>query len=512
MKASGTTTVSGSSYRCAVLTLGALIALQVGSVGLARAVEDPVAAAEADWEAQMRQLAEEGDEEAALEVARILLDKGDSRSATEWLRRAETMGAAVPSDLRRAEREGARPEASGGGWGAGRVERSTVVSTTEPGGIGDPCNRPGLDLDTALRRADLALADRDLERWVAVIVPLVRGGCLDPALEEQIGKALSVEEGRDAARDREVAAAVRKGRPTAGTQIGRSLEPSSSSGGVWGQIANGLIAVMESRQSGAPEPYSRVPEGADQATRNAYAGIWADTQNQIERDPEGNQWDRASALVKGKLEQRGDPGPLPPPESAEGAEPVSPGTSAPVPAGGLLPGSGAGGDRNCGPADEDQCSARGKRPGLTCVCCQGSFGLPEDCHWSGGPAPRPSLTIEACTNLFESDSPTCDTRMSAMQSGGWWVWSAEETWTVEKQQPGIEEPVAWPFKRRLWGLEKPRGCTPEDTGRIGESRAFVRMGDAGPFTRKEALDYVRSQQQACCAAASGQSRKAANCE
>jgi hypothetical protein len=383
-----------SRRRPLLLLLAALSATLLGSPP-ARGVDDPVAAAEAAWEEEMRQLAEEGDEEAALELGRIAVDRGDTQGARTWLERAKALGAEVPPDLEQAASSTRPAPRSGGGWGSGSVERRAVGSPIEPRGSSDPCDRPGVDLDLALRRADLALSNQDLERWIDAIVPIVRAGCRSPALVERIEKARATEASLEAARDREIASAVRQGRPTVGTQVGRSLDPSSSRAGAWSEVADGLIAILQDRQdsrrrSASPPDAPRIPANADQATRNAYAGIWADTQDQISHDPEDDYWARVAERtgVKAAITQRGETEPLPAPP----APPVATGDP-----GGLLAGSSGAGGACAGlyTAAEATCDGMfGKRPGSVCQCCPGIYGL-DHCSWSEGTAPA-AATHKVC--------------------------------------------------------------------------------------------------------------------
>lgn len=370
-----TRTASASRRRPLLLLLAALSAALLGSPP-ALGVDDPVAAAEAAWEEEMRQLAAEGDEEAALELGRIAVDQGDPQEARTWLRRAEALGAEVPPDLEQAASSTRPVSRSGDGWGSGSVERRAAGSPIEPRGSSDPCDRPGVDLDLALRRADLALSNQDLERWIDAIVPIVRAGCRSPALVERIEQARATEESLQAARDREIASAVRRGRPNVGTQVGRSLTPGSANVGAWADVAGALIGIMESRRGAAPSTDRRIPEGVDQATRNAYAGIFADTQDQIERDPAGSYWDQVAEKVGVKaMTRRGDT------DAPEGSEPQPSGDAD----GGLavtppwVPGEGLPG--RCSAVEASRCDPAATRPpGAVCRCCD-IYGLTAFCTW-----------------------------------------------------------------------------------------------------------------------------------
>lgn len=474
---------------------------------------DPAAAADAAWAEEMRELAEEGDAEAMVELGRVYVERGDTAGAEQWLERAEAAGANVPPDLLSERGGSSRTSPASAGWGAGKIERRTKTQASGSSGRLGPCESTSGGLDLALRRADLALAEGDLERWITAIVPLVRAGCRSPELTARIERARAVEERLQSERDREIASAVRRGRPTVGTGVGRSagrpLDPPDSGASAWAQIAGELISIVQRDEPPSSSPGRRIPENADQATRNAYAGIWADTQDQIEKNPEEDYWAGVAEQVKGLTRQKNpETREVDPSERSPGATGISDPAVVP-PSGAVAPPDGL--DAECSSAPESDCPAELKRPGAECRYCAGPYGL-GNYFWYGGRVPQPQLKTAGC-HVFSVPAIQCESDNFSNRKGPWWVWRSEERWNVEKRFRGIEEPVLYPWRTVIFGLEKPKGCTPDSKARDHENSEFELKTLAGPFDHYDAArDYANKQKDACCASAAAEGSTPRGCE
>ena len=432
----------------------------------------------------MRELAEEGDAEAMLELGTILHGKGETSEAELWLDRAQAGGVTVPPDLRGS---GSSQVAETGGWGTGRVQRRTIAGVDSAAPI-NPCSSPQVDLDHALRRADLALVEGDLERWVAVIVPVVRAGCRSPELVERIERALSLERDLESTRDREVASAVQRGRPTAGMNV----TPSEPDVAALAQIAGQLISILEDEPSAKPPADPATGDRrfaySELTAQDVYAGAFADVEApEPTQDPELRELVRQAKGMQElpSVEERPPGGP---PVTVE-----------------LGPDFQPDGD-GCNPSDESRCPASLKRPGAICKCCVSLYGSADNCYWSGGQAAQPKLRVASC-HVYGSYG-ACG-RTDNLNPGGWWVWRTEQNYKTSQYLAGVDEPVLHPWRKVVLGAEKPKGCTPTHHGarKQGLDYQFTMERPAGPFeSYTVAMEYARSQRDACCASAAGGSK------
>ncbi len=449
---------------------------------------DPVAAADAAWEEEMRLLAEKGDGEAMVELGRIYQEKGDRGAAEQWLRRAQDTGIQLPPDVGSPAPLQKTPGQSVSGWGTGRVERRSADAIDPAGSSSAPCQTPGFDLDRTLRRADLALSEKDLDRWLAAIVSAVRAGCRSPELTASVERARAVEDNLERSRDREIAAAVRKGRPTLGSQVGRSIDGSSSGSSNWALVASELIAVLQDRKNQRPSGDGRIPQGVDGSTQRTYAGIYADTQHLAAAGTGDDYWGDVARQVKGLQDEAPKPGDST--SAASAPPPLPPGSDFTPP-----PGDG------CNPAPAERCAGTNlKRPGAVCTCCPGTYGL-GSCLWQGGE--RLVLDLDLwCLYNDATSIPPCVSGTTDRTTGGWWVWRTEENWT-DNTMNGDSQPRS----HITYGPEKPKGCTEKRPSKKDSDFSFTRV--ARPFDSYAASwDYVVAQKKACCAQGNSNSRQA----
>lgn len=159
--------------------------------------------------------------------------------------------------------------AADGGWG-GTVERrspeSDEPSSESPSG---PCAAIGIE--RVLARADLALAARDLEGWLAAVLPAFRAGCRDPRLLDRLADAERLEDRSASARERDVSSAVSRGR--AARQSGSGTDAGGAAD--WARAAGSILSALQGMRTGNGSTAPSRPTSKDPITQAVYDGIFA---------------------------------------------------------------------------------------------------------------------------------------------------------------------------------------------------------------------------------------------
>ena len=291
---------------------------------------------------------------------------------------------------------GATPRDESGassGWG-GRVVDRRQADLTEV-----PCEIPDDQFDQALRRADLALADGDLERWFDAVLPLAQAGCDRPDLYQRIEQARQTESEANRRRDQQIAAATQWSR----SRLRRPGEPfrPSNSPQDWIEVANGLAnlgASIRAAREGRPTPppttiISQGPDGSiaynlpppppppsapDPAVAAELARRVAERRRmeaEAVRATNISSWQKVRTDPNAGIPTTGGSGG---PDEAANPPPGS-GPASPPPA--LI--AGGSGASPWDPASAENCEPQSRRPGAQCMCRQGLYGIAE-CSWREG--------------------------------------------------------------------------------------------------------------------------------
>ena len=247
------------------------------------------------------------------------------------------------------------PEGFGNGWGGEIVESDVNVQRDTSAAV--TCDMSPIQIEQQLARVDLALADKDLDRWFQHVSPLVSGRCDLPRVRDRLRRAIAVGRAQQQIRDEQISQATQRGRDRA-RRAARSGPPR----GDWVALANSLVDVIDTARAvseGAPIPagpaLGRDASGAVSVLRKpkVHGGdVWGGAI--VDDEPNPNAFDDRNVASTGN--PSGNP---------------------------MLPGGSAAGPPTL--ASPSNCDAATYREGAQCYCRQRLHGI-QDCGWQGGSA------------------------------------------------------------------------------------------------------------------------------